>query len=612
MRFLLTIKFQGVENKFYSFQNSLIKEYLNVGKNYSFDSNINLTTLQYNRDKPGLIEMNWSKPFFNNEKYFLFIAGHVLYRNNCCKDNPVPRPFDIFNILLDYNEEHYNYLKGTYYLLLFNKQSKVAKLFSSPMFMFPAFYSFIDNRLIFTNHIECFSTFFTPEIDRRGLLEYALFDHTLHTRTIYKQIKNVQGGYLTEFSLNGIKEKLVYDIAKWFNLNPVCKKDALPLINNSLKKSINDWAASADYFNSALTGGFDGRLNLALIEPVHFNKMKLFSYGMPGSRQILIPEQIAKKLSLNYEPVLLDEEFTNSYIELGLTTILLTCGITGFNRAVYPYAYDKIKNYSRSCLIGQCDMIRPLYNNPAGVIWNDFSFYIFFGRKDQFLKASLDFKNETILDKSLFDLNLLNEIYDEIKYHYIDQYLYLSEKIRFYFFLLKESLMKYWHTEFHAASIFVDDYASFADLDYLELLFNSQYAGIYKGIMAKNQFQRQTPHDLYVDLMTLNNNKLNYFYTDRFFKPSWLKYGKLGWLLAGAAKNAGNILRAKKNDTFNSRDWAIKFYDYYKKAILEYNNNLFNKKMIDYFLINISDDSGIFYRFNRMISLKLWLDHFLK
>ena len=178
-------------------------------------------------------------------------------------------------------------------------------------------------------------------------------------------------------------------------------------------------------------------------------------------------------------------------------------------------------------------------------------------------------------------------------------------------FLLKESLIKYWHTEFHVVSVFVDDYVSFADLDYLEVLFNSSYAGIYKGLMAKNQFQRKNPHDLYVDLSALNNDKLNYFYNDRYFKPGWLKYGKAGWLLAGLAKKFGNsFLRNKENDTFDSKNWAIQFYKQNLNQI-KAKNMLFDGTRIDKNLDNISDDSGDFYRFNRMMSLKIWIDRFL-
>ncbi len=609
MRYFLSIDTSGKNKKHFSFQNKLINKYLEIENKYKPEKYINLTTLQYYRKKPGLIEKNWNNPFYNNEKYFLFVGGSVIWRNDYRQRGIVPCPREVFEIINEFGKNHYRILKGNYYIVLLDKKSQKICLYSSPMFMHPSFLYYKDRHFLFTNYFDAFFEYIPFNVNKQALVEVSLFDHTIYNKTIINDIKSIPGGHEIVIENDSVKFNLVYDFAKWFISSPLKRKDSLEPINSALKNSINNYISNTDEFNISLTGGFDGRLNLSLIENSDYFRMRAISYGMPGSRQIQIPQKISNELGFEYFPVLLNKSFENVYSQFGLTAINLTCGITGFNRAVYPYSYNIIKDYSRSCILGQCDMIRPLFNNPAGVIFNRFSNSIFFNDYKTFKEHCLGFKSNTYFDSFLLSNEPIEAIYTEIKDRYISEYSFLPPKIRFYFFLLKESLMKYWQTEFHLVDLFVDDYVTFADLDYLETLFNTEYAGIYKGILASNQLERRRGQDLYVDLMTLNNNALNYIMLDRNFMPGWLKFGFLGWLVAGFGKSYGKFKARKiKNDTFDSNKWSEIFYKDNQSQITQ-SSELFNNKNIKTTLEKGKSSSDEKYRFNRAISLKIWLEN---
>jgi hypothetical protein len=612
MRFFLSIDLSNCFQKAYNFNGTLISKFLTIGKTYSPSSNIKLATIHYDRKSPGLIERNWDNPIYNDERFFLFIGGYVLYRNAFRTiEKIVPTPLEVLNIIIEKAEKHYAVLKGNYYIVIYNKISSIISIYSSPMFLHPAFYSYRNNHLIFTNYLESFKEYFPVSLDEQGLLEFTLLDHCLHTRTIYSEISSMPGGYLIEFQKNRISERLIYDIAEWHNNFPVKRKEVLQNINQSLKTSIGDYVQSTDKFNISLTGGFDGRLNFSFIKKDDYSRLKARSYGIPGSSQISIPQEISKKLNFDYEPVFFDKEFEQVYSTEGLNSINLTCGITGFNRAVYPYAYSKFGDFSRSCILGQCDMIRPLFTNPAGVIFNEFSWPIFFSDSDTFRRNATNFSKQAFVNEVFFSKENFDNIYNAVYQRYRVNYTGMCCELQFYFFLLKESLMKFWHTEFHLVDIFVDDYVSFADLDYLELLFNSEYAGIYKGLLAKNQIGRKTPHDLYIDLMTLNNNKLNHFYNDRGFKPGWLKLGLPGSILAASAKKINSFKKRKTvNDTFNSDVWSSKFYKENINSILK-TSSVFNNDNISSAINKKNWDTSFSYRLNRSVSLKLWLQKWI-
>ncbi len=609
MRFFLKIDIEGNEIR----QNELHYEYLNkylpiedVVKNIK---GIYLKILKYKVRKAGIIEKNWEKPYFNNDEYFIFIAGYVLNRiKESDRTNIiVPKPEQILNIILKTKDNHYNYLKGCYYILLFEKTTKKITIYSSPMYLYPVFYTLKNNVLVFSNVLSyIINDLDKKEINEQGIIEFSLFDHTIGFKTIYKNLYTITGGKKIELKKNFLKESIVYDISRWIHSNPRSKKESLENINYILKKVIYNYVSNVEKFNISLTGGFDGRLNFSMIHPKDYQKLQAFSYGKIGSLQISIPEKISRTLGFRYIPVKLDKDFENQYSALGYETILLSGGITPFIRANYLYSYNKISDYSRNCLIGQCDMIRPLYNNPAGAIFNEFTNSIFlYENYDKFLENYKILKNNGYVNKILFNKKWEKVIYDEIVSYFVDDYYGLSNKERLFLFLYKESMIKFWQTECHVVDLFVDDFIPFSDLDFIEELASSQYFGLYKGIFAKNQFQRRKAHDLYIDLMDMNNRLLNNIITDRFFKPKWLKYGILGYLIAFIGKQKSRrYYNRVGNDTFGEESWTKLFYNSYSK-LLNKKNSLFSNNLSKR---NVYKDDNA-YRFDRHISLKLWLDY---
>ena len=462
--------------------------------------------------------------------------------------------------------------------------------------------------IIFSNHLDFILEHISnPEINARALVEFSLFDHQLHTKTIIKNIFLIPGGYYVTLDRRHTPQfTLAYDIAKWLKRNLRPRKESLEAIDDILHKVLRNYSDSVPSFNLSLTGGFDGRLNLALLDTHDYRKMYAFSYGKKGSNQISIPSKIASKLHFMYRPISLDNEFLNSYAEMGYLSILLTSGTTAFNRAVYPYAYKKISEFSKSCILGQCDFIRPLYNNPAGVIFNVFSQAAVLDENyDNFIMEYNKLRERAFINQDYFTKTVADDIYSEIYKLYTEPYKDLSNKERFFFFLYKESIMKYWHTECHLVNLFVDDFITFSDLDYLEELFQSEYCGLYKGLLVKSQLQRRNAHDLYIDLYEINNKKLNFYYNDRYFKPQWLKYGLPGFALAGIGKRIAKFRqKIYGNDTFGGAEWTSLFYLKYQTQIA-HNNRFFELNHILNTLAYTDDND---YRKDRHSSLKLWFD----
>lgn len=609
MRYFLRIQHRNLTVNKTPKNHTLIESYLPIKTVFQTSNQIFLQTYRYDTNDKSIIQSHWEQPFYEDDKGFLFIGGYVLNRLKYSNANGImaPTPKEIYDIVKVNADNLYDFFKGSYYLILFNKENEKLTIYSSPMNVFPAFYSFESDIFIFTNILEfILQEKNTIEIDSTGLIEFSLFDHTIGNKTIYKDIFSPLGGTKIELQHGKCSESLVYDVSRWINKKPKTRKSSINEINKVLDQTIQNYIAPIDNFNISLTGGFDGRLNFSFLKPYQYKKAQAFSYGKKESLQISIPQMISKKLGFKYKSVLLETDFVERYADLGMAAILLTSGITPYRRANYLYGYNVIKDFSRNCIIGQCDLIRPLYTNPAGAIFNQFSKTIFFSKdfnkfEDQFKRiANIGYVNE-----ELFSPEVALTIYNDISARYLTPYSNFSEKERYFIFLYSESMIKFWQTECHLVDFFVDDFISFSDLDYIEILSTTKYFGLYKGIFATNQYKRRKAHDLYIDLMKINNNRLNHIVTDRMFKPIWLNYGLLGYIIAYLGKEKSKRRRSKfGNDTFGELEWSSKFYEKYKGEIYQ-NNTLFKNLS----LTNNPYESDNTYRFDRHISLKLWLQH---
>ena len=111
----------------------------------------------------------------------------------------------------------------------------------------------------------------------------------------------------------------------------------------------------------SLTGGFDGRCNLALLD---HPKENFLCYSMDArSRQIKVPEKIAYKTGINYKPIILDENFVRNYAHIFL--ILATYfsnGSAPISFANIYYAFNQLSSYSDVAVTGSfgSEILRPL------------------------------------------------------------------------------------------------------------------------------------------------------------------------------------------------------------------------------------------------------------
>jgi hypothetical protein len=333
------------------------------------------------------------------------------------------------------------------------------------------------------------------------------------------------------------------------------------MLSSQLHENTNLYCSDTDKLLVALTGGFDGRANLALLDkkPEDF---LCYSYGMQGSRQIEIPKLITKELKINYNPVLLDAKYEAEHDECTLEAIEYSNGNAPIIRSNYPYAYKILSSYSRTIMTGLfgSEVMRPLHN--LGIMMNDYSEKLFLSDdpKNTLREIIKDVKSKNYIDEKIIDDNteaIVEKIYEE----YFEKYKNYNKILRFFFFIIQEGVRKYFSQEIQIERMFVTTRFPFFDDDFVQLMFKTPFAGMYNGFLGKSKIKRRKGQLLYAYIYRRFKPGLGKVELDRGYKPEDLlrpfPFNYL-YILKGVRK-ISVYKKIKGNDTFDSVKWTKGF-----------------------------------------------------
>jgi len=328
-----------------------------------------------------------------------------------------------------------------------------------------------------------------------------------------------------------------------------------------LSENVDLYASDSEKLLVSLTGGFDGRANLALLKK-DINSFLCYSYGMPGSKQIEVPKLISKKLKINYEPIYLDDKYERKHDECTLDAIEFSNGTAPIIRSNYPYTYKRLRNYSNVILTGLfgSEVMRPLHN--LGIMINNCSEKLFLSKEPSIsMKESLDklllknYLRESIVKSSV------EYLIEEVSVSYIRRYKNYDPITRFFFFILNEGVRKYFMQEIQIERVYVTTRFPFFDDDFVQLMYRTPFAGMYNGFLGNSKIKRRKGQLLYAFIYKRFKPELGRIELDRGYKPDDLlkpfPFNYL-YLLKGVRKN--NIYKREKvNDTFDSVKWTKGF-----------------------------------------------------
>lgn len=541
----------------------------------------------------------------------LFIFGSVFSNKHYASlQSQKPKKLDaneVYTLYKKFKNDIVHYIKGSFVLILFDENKSILSCISDHLNVLPIYYFFKDGIFIFSSAIKPIlnSDGVTATINTVSIVEFAIFDYTLGKKTYYNDIFLLDYGTILTATASGVEEKKYFSVDFLFQKNLMKKDEALEALSSMLHENVNLYGSDTEKFLLSLTGGFDGRANLALIDRPAKDFL-CYSYGMPGSQQITVPQEIAQRVNINYQPIYLDSNFEEHYEQCAMKALFYSDGTAPLLRANYPYAYTQLQDVARIAITGLfgSEILRPIHN--LGVFFNDNSERLFMGRNfEKDMRYVFEYeKHRGYLRPELFD-----ECYEHIRENvwksYFARYRGIDALTRFFFFFIGEGVRKYFMQEIRIERVYVITRFPYFDFDLVDLMYKTPFAGMYNGALKKSAIKRRRSQLLYAYVIDKYRPLLGEIITDRGYKPKDLLSRFSYFKIIPRYLTTQWHNKRVGDDTFNSEKWTDIVFSK-NRELMETQTDIFPGSLLAkyYDKVNIREN----YYFSRIFSLKYWLE----
>jgi hypothetical protein len=520
---------------------------------------------------------------YSNKRWFAVGYGRGEYRNNIIKRDEISifiigecfsridssyfgesrklSANDIYSLYIKKKNKLVDEIKGNFQIVLIENDQII--LVNSRSGVSPFYYCFDNDKFICSTAIYLFPKQVKNNLkfSEKNILEYAIFNYPLGENTLFKNVYNLLPGEIITYKNGKLNREKYYDVADLITEKRISVKEAIEKGNYLFKKIVNTFASDKEYINASLTGGFDGRTILSVLDYPKKNLL-LYSFGIKGSYNISIPIEISKDLGYNFKPYYLDEDYAESYPFYAEMTCLLTDCLATVQRANYLYVFEDLAKHSDVVITGifGSELMRTFQN--AGLMISIPATKTLLS--DDPLKQ-LEIEIDNYPYKNYWGENIFNNenktvVIESWKKKYLDRnYLFKNQFIFTYF--IKDALRKYFGGEVHAERIFATNRFPFFDDEFVELILQSPFSAINNTFLKPTIKERLNSQIYYAHIMKRNNPKLLNYTTDHGFAPKYLFY-PFSTLFVGFQVYIRSKIRKWKNyKEFNAEEWAQKLFD---------------------------------------------------
>ena len=277
--------------------------------------------------------------YFTSFGKHIFIFGSVFTNNNyktlTKTQNRKINSKAVYDLFKNYKLDLVKFIKGSFVIIIYDENENSCYLVSDRLNVLPLYYLYNNEYLIVSSSIKLIKKNNPNDnkLDNLALTEQLAFDYILDDRTLFEDIKRIKPGTIYKFNEKAISIKQYWSVEDLYTDKLLNQKESLDLLAEQLFDNVDLYTSDVDKLLVSLTGGFDGRTNLAMLKPDNFEYIT-FSYGMKGSRQIKVPQNISKQLNIPYKPIFCNEEFEKLYVDSANKVVEFSNGQAPFSQAV--------------------------------------------------------------------------------------------------------------------------------------------------------------------------------------------------------------------------------------------------------------------------------------
>ncbi|HEX7320790.1 MAG TPA: asparagine synthase-related protein [bacterium] len=473
------------------------------------------------------------------------------------------KPADLLSLYRATGKNFSDHIKGDFQLIILNKPRREFIILNSRFGISPCYFSWQDKKLLFSNNLAMIAKFTgnDQDIDTLALAEYAIFGYPLGDLTFFKKIKRLPPAARLQVSEDSFTSGIYWNCASMLHQPLYSHAEAGEIGGKLFKDTVNACAAEPGKICLSLTGGFDSRTILAVLDKDP-QDLLCYSFGIDQSLNVKIPRQMCAENGLQFLPVYLEHDYERAFGDCAGQAVFFSDCLSSIERANYPYAFRKLRPFSGVVISGifGSELLRTFQNVALGYMVNDNYVLINFARdKKEAINAVIDraragsyfhadnFKNR-------------DELVEHIHQTCLADYPTQDDQERFYLFMLKEGMRKYFGAEVHMERIYAENRFPFLDDEFVEFIFKSPFAGVYTDPLKPSIRQRFESQHFYARLIKRYRPQLLKFTTDHGYPPRYLlSRAALFKMMPGLAlKKARRIFTNYRE--FKIEEWSADFY----------------------------------------------------
>jgi asparagine synthetase B (glutamine-hydrolysing) len=467
---------------------------------------------------------------------------------------------------------------GFYYVILFSDHNKRVVICTGLFNVLPIFYFCDDDHVVISSSIEKIVSELKQKLrfSKRFILEKLLFNYSFGNETIYDTVKMVPGNHYLKIDSEGMHVCRHTSMCDWLCPSPICSKTAYRELAAFFNQRVSRYLPDDFYFLS-FTSGFDGRSLLSAALKKHKN-FQTFSFGSSSAEDVVMPRDQAELFGIDHQSFCLD---TTPYLDQSFAAsrelVKLTACMANFSRAHYLYAVKQVSRKTNCMITGNfgSELFRAAHL--TGVMISPFLYEIFAAKNLEHFLDNYSYPEMDFLQKDRFQ-GELDDLKQEIMSCEILKNNELSLNQKFSIFMYEEIFRKYFGPEIVMQSNYVKNRSPYLDLAFIQELFKTDLAGIYRNFYDKNPVNRFKGQLLYAYIIQQNSNALHKMNTGKGYRPSDLQsvWGK-GNIVYGYVKKK-LLPRNVEKDPFAVQK-AFQF-NQAKLSGIEIRDSLFNKAKI--------------------------------
>jgi hypothetical protein len=557
----------------------------------------------------GLKYVNETDDFYENGEYVIFISGKIFYSLSYSENLFPLLAQDLLDLYLNRGNKFLKIIKGNFIILIYNKIINSLFIAKDQLGLKYLYYKREDEYFYVSTNLNDFKrTHF--EYNYSAVIEKILFTYPIGKESFIKDVFMLEQGSF----LNYNDSRFVHVI--YFNIEDIFPQNDIPnRFNNEhfielFEKSVLQRANVCEKINVSLTGGFDGRTNVAVL--LKNNRIfQTYSFGKIGGENTKIPLYVSGELNLDYFPVYLDDEFERDYSKCALDAVYFSDGISIFERANYVFALRQINDYSSYNITGLLggEIFAPVHLK-TDYINNTYFNLIYLEEKTDLRNVLSEETKSNYLNFEFFNQKDILEKYENnvsIRRKLIKSWQNQAYKWVYYLKdLMTLGFQQFYGNQMHLERYYCENLTPFYDLDIIHYLFSTNHINIYRNAFKSSPLVRRNNRRLQSLIIKNTFPKIGEIPVDRDYPPNYnLDYRKV--FIPYIFYKRRKRLKDAPPD-FTSSLWCRLFYNERIKEIYAIDENLFNIQKI---LKNISDYNPKNYNkeFNQLLSIAIWLSN---